>query len=165
MKRMGIGTYALMLSVTLWGVLLGGIVYSHLVFFPVYLSHLPESSVLVNGEYGLNDATFWTMIHPLLILSLVVSLVANWRDRSRRNMVVITFGVYIVVIITTMIYFLPELGQFSRSPLLPDVTAAEWVARGQRWQHMSWIRGTICLLNIVPLLFALATSRSVIEEG
>ena len=73
-----LGNTSLMLSVVLWGTLLGGIAYSHLVFFPVYLSALPDSSVVVNGPYGLHEQIFWMTIHPLLILSLVVSLVLNW---------------------------------------------------------------------------------------
>jgi hypothetical protein len=165
MKGFGLGTYALMLSVVLWGVLLGGIGYSHLVYFPVYLSHLPESSVVVNGQYGLNDGRFWLAVHPVLVLSLIVSLASNWRDAYRRSMVAITLAVYVVILVITSIYFLPELSQFESSPILPDVTQAEWLARGRRWQYLSWIRGGVCFLLILPLLFALARPRNVIEQS
>src|SRR5260370_6259539 len=80
MKKFSLSTISLMLSIILWGTLLGGIAYSHLVYFPVYLSALPDSAVVVNGPYGLHEETFWMLIHPLLILSLVVSLALNWKS-------------------------------------------------------------------------------------
>jgi hypothetical protein len=55
----------LMVSILLMGTLLGGIVYSHIVYFPVYLSALTDSSVLVNGPYALHEERFWLLIHPL----------------------------------------------------------------------------------------------------
>lgn len=149
------GTYSLFLAVILWGTLLGGIVYSHIVYFPVYLSALPDSAVVVNGPYGLNEIPFWALIHPLLILSLIVALVLNWRTKPRRKLILISFAIYIVVLAVSQIYFIPELGAFKRSPE-SGLSPGEWLARGQRWQRLSWIRGTVMYVSIVPLLLALA---------
>lgn len=154
MKTNRLATGALMLTVVLWGTLLGGITYSHLVFFPVYLSDLPNSAVLVNGPYGLSEGIFWLLIHPLLITSLIVSIILNWNSRTRRNLVALSFAVYIAVLVITLIYFVPELVLFKSSPQ-STVQASEWLARGKRWQHLSWIRGFIMYLAIVPLLFSL----------
>jgi hypothetical protein len=148
------GTYSLFLAVILWGTLLGGIAYSHLVYFPVYLSALPDSAVVVNGTYGLNEVPFWLIIHPLLILSLVVALVLNWKSRPRRKLILISFAIYIAVIVISQIYFIPELVAFQRSPE-SSLSPAEWLARGQRWQRLSWIRGAVCYAAFVPLLLAL----------
>lgn len=143
-----------MISILLMGILLGGIVYSHIVYFPVYLSALPDSSVLVNGPYALHEENFWLLIHPLAILSLIISLALNWKIRARRKLIAITLIVYAVVIVITQLYFLPELRAFHNSPN-SNVSPAEWFARGQRWQYFSWIRGTFMGLIIVPLLLAL----------
>ncbi|MBV9928925.1 MAG: hypothetical protein JOZ96_28190 [Acidobacteria bacterium] len=145
---------SLMLSVVLWGTLLGGIAYSHLVYFPVYLSALPDSSVVVNGPYGLREGVFWGLIHPLLILSLVATLALNWRLRGRRNLVLLSFAVYMAVMVVTSIYFVPELRAFAASPE-SGVPAAEWLTRGQRWQRLSWLRGATMYACFLPLLFAL----------
>src|SRR5712675_2200227 len=99
MVKMGFATYALMASIILWGLLLGGVVYAHIVYFPVYLSHLPESSIVVNGPYGLEEGYFWMTIHPILVLSLVVSLVANRHEAGRRSLIAMSLGWYIVVLI------------------------------------------------------------------
>src|SRR5215210_7765556 len=91
MATLRLKTFALMLSIVFWGTLLGGIAYSHLVYFPVYLSDLPASAVVVNGPYGLNDGIFWMTIHPLLILSLIAALALNWRVKPRRRLIAISF--------------------------------------------------------------------------
>ena len=147
-------TIALMVSIMLMGILLGGIVYSHLVYFPVYLSSLPDSAVLVNGPYALHEERFWLMIHPLAILSLIVSLALNWKNRARRKLIIIPLAVYLLAIVVTALYFVPELRAFQNSPNL-NLSRAEWLARGQRWQYLSWLRGTFMGLSVIPLLLAL----------
>ncbi len=154
--KVGFGTYALMLSVILYGVLLGGVVYAHMVFFPVYLGHLPESAAVVNGDYPINEGIFWMTIHPLLTLSLIVSLIANWRT-GRRKLIAITLAWYIIVQAISWLYFIPQLGEFEASQKSPP--SAEWVERGHRWQHLSWLRGASLFVFSVPLLFALAKPK------
>jgi len=154
MRTLRLGTYSLFLAVILWGTLLGGVAYSHLVYFPVYLSALPDSAVVVNGTYGLNEGIFWVIIHPPLILSLIVALALNWKSRPRRKLILISFGVYFLVLVVSSIYFIPELGAFRHSPE-SSLSPAEWLARGQRWQRLSWIRGVTMYIGILPLLLAL----------
>jgi hypothetical protein len=60
----------------------------------------------------------------------------------------------VLAIIATALYFVPELRAFHGSPNSP-LTAAEWYARGQRWQHLSWLRGTLITLSYISLLLAL----------
>lgn len=160
MASLGLRTISLMLSIVLWGTLLGGVAYSHLVYFPVYLSGLPDSAVLVNGPYGLNEGIFWMTIHPLLILSLIVTLALNWGLQSRRKLILVSFVVYVVILIISFLYFVPELMAFKQSPV-SGLSRADWLARGQRWQILSWVRGAICYAAFVPLLVALTRSNVV----
>lgn len=155
MATLRLSTVSLMMSIILWGTLLGGIAYSHLVYFPVYLSALPDSAVIVNGPYGLNEARFWGLIHPLLILSLIATIVLNWKQKARRKLIGITIVLYVLVILATTLYFVPELMAFANSPNL-SVSPEEWLARGRRWQRLSWLRGVLMYIGLVPLLFALA---------
>ena len=159
-----LNTLSLMLSIVLWGTLLGGIAYSHLVYFPTYLSALPDSAVVVNGPYGLHEAIFWMIIHPLLILSLIGALALNWRSRARRKLILTSFAVYVLVLVITQIYFVPELIAFERSPE-SSLTPAQWLARGQRWQRLSWLRGAVCYAAFVPLLLALTVPSGVPQES
>jgi hypothetical protein len=164
MTTLRLGTYTLFLVVILWGTLLGGIAYSHLVYFPVYLSALPDSAVLVNGTYGLNEGIFWMIVHPLLILSLIIALVMNWKSRPRRKLILISFVIYILVLIVSSLYFIPELVAFKHSPE-SNLSSAGWLGRGQRWQRLSWIRGTTMYTGILPLLLALTKPDSIQTES
>ena len=153
------GTIALMASIVLWGVLIGGGIYAAIVYFPAYLRQLPESAVVVNGPYGLNEGVFWLSLHPLLILSLIVSMVTNWRDPRRRKLIGASFAVYFIVLVFTQIYFLPELWAFHSSPT-SGIAASEWAARAGRWQIFNSIRGLVLLASMIPLLFALTERKT-----
>jgi hypothetical protein len=154
MAALRLNTLALMLSIIFWGTLLGGIAYSHLVYFPVYLSDLPASAVLVHGPYGLNEGRFWMTIHPLLILSLIAALTLNWRAKPRRKLIAISLIAYVLVLAVSALYFIPELIAFGNSPH-SGAAPAEWSARAHRWEILSWLRGSICYAFFVPLLLAL----------
>src|ERR1044071_1591652 len=142
MANLNLRTISIMVSTILYGILIGGIVYAHVVFFPPYLSALPNSAVLTNGPYALHDEYFWMLIHPLAILALSVALVLNWKIPARRKLIAIPLALYVIAIIVTFWYFVPELRAFHASPS-SGVSAAEWYALGQRWQHLSWTRGAI----------------------
>lgn len=159
MKNLNARTISLMVAIIFYGIFIGGIVYAHVVFFPPYLSALPGSAALTNGPYALHDEYFWTLIHPLAILALVVALVLNWKISTRRKLIAMPLVLYVIAIIVTLLYFVPELRAFHASPS-SGVSAAEWYARGQRWQHLSWMRGTIMGLAMVPLLLALMTPEN-----
>jgi len=154
MKTSNLATYALFPPAFLLGILAGGVVYSHVAFFPAYLANLPHSSVVVTGQYGINEAPFWQALHPLLLLSLVAALVLNWKILPRRKLIALSFGIYAAVLGATALYFLPELFAFAESAnsTLPD---ADWAARGHRWLTLSNIRGVFCLLSFVAILAAL----------
>ena len=151
---MRFSTVILMITIIVWGVLLGGIVYSHIVYFPPYLSNLPDSSVIVTGKYALHEENFWKLIHPVLILSLILAIIFNWKNRSRRKNILISFVVYAIVLIISSIYFIPELINFSKSASSP-LPASEWMRRSANWFTYSIIRGTSLFVAIVPLFVAL----------
>ncbi len=153
--RLQLKTISLFPLVFLWGNLLGAITYEHLIYFPVYLSALPDSSVVVNGVYGVPNAVFWQTIHPILMVSLVAALWLNRRSRARRRLLGASAVVYALVLAATFVYFVPELMQFQNSPHLTDVTPAEWLRRGQIWQRLSYVRGAAMYAAFFPLLFAL----------
>lgn len=163
MASRNLSTFVLMVAIIFWGTLLGGIAYSHLVYFPAYLSDLPASAVVVNGPYGLNEGIFWGLIHPLLIISLVAALVLNWNSTARRKLIAISFAVYVIVLLVSIFYFIPELVLFKNSPQ-STVLATEWLARGRRWQRLSWLRGATMYLAFVPLLFALTKPAKPVDE-
>ena len=151
---------SLIIAIILWAMLIGGIAYSHIVFFPAYLSHLPESTSLVTGEYGLHDENFWLFVHPLAMLFTIITLILNWKIKARRKLILITLGIYVAAIIVTAIYFVPGLLAFAESNKTTTVTPSEWLKRGKTWQRLSWIRGTFMLLGFLILLIALTKDKA-----
>ncbi len=146
----------LFITVIIWGTLIGGIMYSHIVFFPAYLSHLPQSTALINGPYGLKDEAFWMLIHPAMILSIIITILLNWKAASRRKYILIPLFIYALTITATFIYFVPELMAFAKSDQASSTSPAEWLQRGRQWQYLSWVRGFFMYLGFVLLLIALA---------
>ncbi|HKS23102.1 MAG TPA: hypothetical protein VJZ76_09920 [Thermoanaerobaculia bacterium] len=137
-------------AIIVWATILGGIAYSHIVWFPPYLAGLPKTAALAQT---IHDEHFWLSIHPLAILSLIAALALNWKLRSRRKLIAITAVIYAVAIAATAIYFVPELIAF-RNSATGNVSPAEWYVRGQNWQHLSWMRGVFMYLAFIPLLLA-----------
>jgi hypothetical protein len=150
---------SLIAAITIWAMIIGGIAYSHVVYFPAYLSHLPESNFLITGEYGLHDENFWMLAHPLAILFTITTLLLNWKLKVRRKFILIALSVYVLAIIATATYFLPELKNFAGSNRSANITRSEWFQRGQSWQYLSWIRGTFMYLCFILLLIALTKDK------
>lgn len=144
---MKLRTCFLLLSIILWGTLLGGIATSHPVYFPFYLTAISE-------VYGLDVGIFWGLIHPLLIVILITTLRLNWAGKARRKLIAISLVLYALAIAATFWYFVPEFIAYS-GPAVP-ISPAELLARRQHWQNFTWIRGVIMCAGVVPLLFALA---------
>src|SRR5688572_29315157 len=154
---------SLFIAITCWALLVGGVVYTHIVYFPPYLSHLPESNKLITGDYGLHDRNFWMFVHPLAIVSTIMTLILNWKLKTRRKFILTTFSIYVLVIIATATYFLPDLMTFAESNNITTVTPSEWFQRGQTWQRWSWIRGSFVFTGFFMLLIALTKDST--ENG
>ena len=150
---------SMFIAITIWAVLIGGIAYSHVAFFPSYLSHLPQSTSLIKGEYGLKDENFWMMAHPVAILLTVLALVLNWKLLSRRRLIGLSLGIYVMAIVATALYFVPELMAFADSSNSTNVTSEEWRQRGQTWMQLSCFRGVFMFSGFILMLIALTKSN------
>ena len=151
---------SLFIAISLWAIIIGGIVYSHIVFFPPYLSHLPESNKLITGVYGLNEGNFWMFIHPLAFLSTIIALILNWKKNAGKKSILISLAIYTLALIVTAIYFLPGLTAFANSNANTSISLSEWFQRGQTWQHLSWVRGFFMFIGFINLLIALTKSQT-----
>jgi len=154
------GQLSLFIAITLWAAIFGGFLYSHIVYFPSYLSHLPESNSLITGGYGLKDPNFWLPIHPIAFLLTIVTFILNWKLKTRRKFILIALVIYVLAIIATAVYFVPELLAFANSTNNSAVSQSEWFQRGQTWQHLSWIRGGFMYVGFLLMVIALTKDNS-----
>lgn len=150
----------LLIAVSLWAIIIGGIVYSHVVYFPVYLGDLPASAVLVSGSYALHEENFWMLVHPPTLLFTLVSLALSWRDQVKRRYLLAATLIYFAVIAVTAMYFLPGLRDFANSASDPSMTPAQWDSRGKTWQQLSWVRGVFMYLSFVLMIQAYRANES-----
>ncbi len=150
---------SLCITLLVWATLIGAVMYSHIVFFSTYLYHLPQSTSLINGAYGIHDEKFWMLIHPICVLSLLVTLTLNWKLPARRRFLLIAVGIYVVALVTTAIYFVPELKAFAQSSQ-SNLPAAEWLERGKLWERLSWTRGLAMYCGFAMLLMAFVKDRT-----
>ncbi len=150
---------SLFIAITLWAIITGAVLYTHIAFFPPYLSHLPESNSLITGDYGIKDGSFWMLIHPITLLATIITLVLNWKLKSRRKSILIALGIYVLALIVTAIYFVPALMEFAKATPGSD-SADQLYQQGQTWQHLSWIRGGIMYIGFLMLLVALTRNSN-----
>jgi dolichyl-phosphate-mannose--protein O-mannosyl transferase len=148
----------LFITIIVWGTVIGGVTYSHIAYFPSYLSHLPESTNLVKGPYAIRDANFWMLVHPILILSILITLILNWKNQDRRKYIFVAVIIYALAIIATFSYFVPELMAFADSSK-STISATEWLHRGTKWQYLSWVRGFFMYVGFIMLLISLTKNK------
>ncbi len=139
------------IATSLWGILAGAMWYSAIVFFPPYLTHLPESTSLVTGPYGIHEENFWYILQPLLLIAMVVMLYFNWKLKEIKKSLYIILVIYVLAMLTAAFYFVPELIAFAKSKN-SEVPAGEWLRRGAMWRNMAWIRGVVMSYGFVLLL-------------
>ncbi len=151
---------SLCITLLVWATLIGAVMYAHIVFFSTYLYHLPQSTSLINGTYGIHDDKFWMLIHPVCIVSLAATLILNWKLPARRKFLLITAGIYVLALVATGLYFVPELKAFAQSGH-SNLPAAEWLERGKLWEKLSWTRGLAMYCGFAMLLIAFVKDRRV----
>jgi hypothetical protein len=132
--------------------IIGGAVYEHLTVVPQWAAAPPASLSMFQGKYGLNTAPFWKMIHPVSLLLMVAALIANWKT-ARRKYILIPIAGYVLVLIITFVYFVPELLSIIQTPY-QDAVDKGLVERAGRWEALSLVR----LAFLIPMFGVLLLS-------
>ncbi len=106
---------------------------------------------MFQGEYALNAGAFWTKIHPVTLLLFITSLILFWKYKRRKNIVIAFLG-YLVIMVVTFLYFVPELIAINTTTYAETIDAS-LVSRGQLWEQLSLLRlATLIVLAIILFL-------------
>jgi Na+/phosphate symporter len=140
---------------------IGGGLYEDLVILPVWTSAPPLSLYIYQGNYGINSGVFWGIIHPVTILLLIVALISNWRT-ARRKQIVTVLIFYVVVLVVTAIYFIPELLRLISTHYENRIDAG-LKSRAVTWGILSVIRLIGCIFLSFILLSSLTKPAHVTE--
>ena len=117
---------------------IGGGAYEHLNIIPRWKLAPPASLSMFQGEYGIDEGRFWKLIHPVTLVLMLASLIANWKTARKKYILVSLIGYFLVLLITA-VYFVPELLSIIHTPYQP-VTDNNPVARAGTWETLSLIR-------------------------
>ncbi|MDM7922521.1 MAG: hypothetical protein QUS14_09510 [Pyrinomonadaceae bacterium] len=158
-----IRTVALILASISFIVVIGGAVYEHLAVVPVWSAAVPASLAMYQGEYRLAAENFWIPIHPVAIVLLTIALLLNWKT-ARRYYVLATLLGYAAVLLTTFIYFVPELMSLTQTAYSTTVNS-ELTGRAQTWEILSLVRLGFLICTAVILLLGLSKNETAAVEG
>ena len=144
-------------------IVLGGAVYEHLNMVPRWKLAPPASLTMFQGKYGIDAPRFWKLIHPIALSLMLASLITNWKT-ARRKYILSSVGAYVLVLIITFIYFVPELILIMQTPYQP-VTDNGLVSRANTWEKLSLVRMVFIFGIAGILLFALTKGNENKEPG
>lgn len=91
-------------------ILLGGTIFSVMVEYPNWFADVPSSLEVTRNFYRvLHPGYFFQTVGPLSLLAGIGFVIAGWRIRTTRNLVVISLGLLIAAELLTFIYIYPRL--------------------------------------------------------
>lgn len=145
------------ISCLAFAIIIGGAVYEHLNVVPQWAAAPPASLAMFQGEYGLKPELFWMIIHPVTILLFVVTLILHWRSARRKNLLIVG-SAYVVILIITSVFFVPELISITSAAYSPTPDA-ELTRRAKLWEILSLVRLAVLVILSIILFTGLTKSN------
>src|SRR5688500_6418247 len=152
--------YFLILASICFVMILGAATYEHLGVVPQWSAAIPSSMTMFQGEFGIQPQYFWIPIHPVTILLMVGALITNWHNPRKKNILMVLGG-YVLILIVTYVYFVPELIGFIETPFQNTVDES-LTARASMWETLSLVRLVFILILAIILLSALTMPKEVV---
>ncbi|WP_138476024.1 hypothetical protein [Dyadobacter bucti] len=134
--------------------IIGAAIYEHATIVPVWSIAPPRSLSMFQGEYGIQPTNFWMPVHPVTILLLAAAMIANWKQ-PRRKQILIVFCGYLLILVITAAYFVPELLAITTSTYSAAMSA-DLTVRANMWEKLSLLRLSMLLVLAGILLRSLS---------
>lgn len=140
-----------------FSVIVGAAIYEHTALWPAAFSEPPKSLTVFQGPYRLNAALFWMFVHPVTLLLFVITLVVSWKTDRRKHVLVTLVG-YVIILLATFSFFVPELLELTGATYSNTVDAS-LQSRGSRWITLSLIRAGVLIVLAINLLLGLTKAE------
>lgn len=142
------------------GALFGASVYESVVMAPNYRADIPESLEHVRRFMSVtNPGTFFRVAAPLVQISLLVSLILNWkRPRGRRWWLITALILVVLADAITFTFHYPRNAILFTEPLNVAPQVLEQAAG--EWAYGNYIRFSLVAVALVCTLKALISRRS-----
>ncbi len=145
---------SLILAIIFCGTLVGAFTYSRLALYRVGVSPMGPTAIVATGADGLKEEIFWMFMHPIVVMTLYVTLILNWKSDSRRPLILISILVYCLALSATRLFYGPQLVAFVNGPLA-KINATRWLASALQWRELGWMRAALMYIAEISLLIAL----------
>lgn len=139
-----------------FAVVIGAAVYEHIAVVPGWSAAPPASLSMFQGKYGLNPTPFWIAIHPVTITLLSLAIILFWKTGSRYYLL-ITFTGYVIVLLITFAFFVPELIAITNTAFSEN-TDDSLVKRAKQWELWSLVR--LAFLIVLAIVAFLGLTKS-----
>jgi hypothetical protein len=138
------------LTCLVFSIVIGAAVYEHVAVWPNAFAAPPKSLHMFQGEYPLHTAPFWMSVHPVGLIFFFTTIAVNWKTARRKNVLIPLMG-YLVVLISTAIFFVPTL--LHLTGLKYSVTIdPEMQSLAKLWVNLSLLRLAF-LIGLSIILF------------
>lgn len=139
-----------------FALMIGGGLYEHLNMVPTWAAAPPVSLSMFQGPHGLNPSLFWKLIHPVNLLLFATTLFVHWRT-ARRKPLLVVLAAYMVILVITATYFVPELLRITTTPYAP-VPDPALTRSALLWERLSLVRLGVLLVLALVLFLGLTQS-------
>lgn len=139
--------------------IIGAGTYEHFAVWPVAFGEPPKSLMMFQGEYALQSESFWKLVHPATLVLFLATLGMNWKTERRKN-IVIALSIYVIALIATFIYYVPELKSIIATHYA-DTVDADIQNRASLWITLSKVRLTFIFVSAFVLIMGLTKSEKV----
>lgn len=136
-----------------FSIVIGAGIYEHTTLWPNAFAEVPRSLTVFQGPFKLNSAAFWIPIHPITLVLFITTLIVTWKTNRRKN-VLITMAGYVLILVITFLYFVPELMDLTGTKF-SDVGEVSLTERGQRWIMLSLVRAGVLIVLAFNLFLGL----------
>jgi hypothetical protein len=141
-----------------FSVVIGAAIYEHIAVVPQWTAGPPLSLSMFQGKYGLNPTPFWKSIHPVTMILLLISIMLFWNTERRACMLITTTG-YVIVLIITFAYFVPQLVVITGAPYSEQIDEV-LTRKAGLWEKLSLARLALLVMLAITLFIGLTIASS-----
>jgi len=150
-----LATPVLIACVLFLGFITGTGIYQHLFWIPEMFASPTSLAERLSGEGTESGQLFWIPLHALTFITMLLSLIFNWKIERRRKLVLFSFIGYSYISLIS-IYFAWQLY------VLANMTnPTEFQDSTRQWLILSWHRPI--LQAVIELLLLVAISRPALQ--
>jgi len=110
--------------------------------------------------FAQQDASIMTMI-PIVVaptfVALVATVIMNWPHRAVRYLWLASTGAFLLILVVTAVYFVPNNTAFAAG----EVSPGEVAGKLDQWGNVHWIRIVLATLSTALGGYAIIRSRSI----